>query len=316
VVATSSERTPGFGEGIPGDASSAWRRLGLRARDYLLLTKPIIVALLLVTTLSGMIVGFGRWPGSALVFWTLMAGAMTAGGASAVNQYIDRRRDGEMQRTRSRPLPGGRLQPWEALAFGTGLSLAGLGLFFLAVNPLSALLALVGWLYYVVLYSLILKHTTWHNIIVGGGAGAVPPLVGWAAATGGLEMGAVFLFALVFFWTPPHFWALAMIRRRDYARAGVPMLPVVQGEGETRTQILLYTIQLVALTLLLPLAGVGGGLYLTAAAGLGIGMAVYAWRLWREGGNRRAYGMYRYTSMYLALIFFALVLDTLVAGAI
>lgn len=290
--------------------SSSGRRAS-RARDYLMLTKPVVVALLLVTTLSGMIVGRGGWPGGWLVALTLLAGALTAGGASAVNQYIDRERDAAMQRTRRRPLPDGRLQPRQVLVFGLGLSAAGLLLYGLGVNLISAGLALCGWLYYVVLYSLVLKHTTWQNIIVGGGAGAIPPLVGWAAATGGLTFAAVFLFAIVFFWTPPHFWALAMLRSRDYARAGVPMLPVVHGEGETRSQILLYTVQLVALTMLLPLAGLGSWLYFAVAMLLGAGLGAYAWRLWRSGGNRNAYRMYRFSSMYLGLIFAALVLDTL-----
>ena len=289
--------------------SRSWRSV---ARDYLLLTKPVIVALLLVTTLAGMIVSYGGWPGGGLVALTLLAGALTAGGASAINQYIDRDRDGAMQRTRNRPLPGGRLKPGQALIFGLALSLAGVLIYARGVNWLSAGLALLGLLYYVVLYSLILKDSTWQNIIVGGGAGAIPPMVGWAAATGGLSIGALFLFAIVFFWTPPHFWALAMLRSRDYARAGVPMLPVVRGEGETRWQILMYTVQLVALTMLLPLAGLGdGGLYLVAAATLGAGLGVFAWRLWRSGGNLNAYRMYRYSSMYLALIFAALVVDTL-----
>jgi protoheme IX farnesyltransferase len=259
-----------------------------------------------------MVVGYGGWPGGNLVLVTMVAGALTAGGASAINQYIDRNRDSAMQRTRNRPLPGGRLAPRQALVFGLVLSLTGLVLYALGVNGLSAVLALIGLLYYVVLYSLILKDSTWQNIIVGGGAGAIPPMVGWAAATGGLSVGALFLFAIVFFWTPPHFWALAMLRSRDYARAGVPMLPVVHGEGETRRQILMYTVQLVALTMLLPLAGLGnGGLYLAAAATLGAGLGAYAWRLWRRGGNLNAYRMYRYSSVYLALIFAALVVDTL-----
>ncbi len=294
-------------------AGRPWRSV---VRDYLQLTKPVIVALLLVTTLAGMIVGSGGWPGSARVALTLLAGALTAGGASALNQYIDRERDGAMQRTRNRPLPDGRLRPMQVLVFGIALSLMGLLIYALGINLLSAGLALLGLLYYVVLYSLILKNSTWQNIIVGGGAGAIPPMVGWAAATGSLSVGALFLFAIVFFWTPPHFWALAMLRSRDYARAGVPMLPVVHGEGETRWHILMYTIQLIALTLLLPLAGLGGGgVYLVAAAALGAGLGAYAWRLWRSGGNRNAYRMYRYSSMYLALIFAALVIDTLLLPA-
>jgi protoheme IX farnesyltransferase len=192
------------------------------------------------------------------------------------------------------------------------LCIAGFFVFALGINLLSALLSLFGLVYYVVVYSLLLKPLTPQNIVVGGGAGAVPTLVGWAAGTGELSMSALFLFAVVFFWTPPHFWALALLKRRDYARAGVPMLPVVYGEKETRRHILLYSIQLVALTLLLPVADLGGLLFLGVAFALGTVLMLYAWRLWREGGNRIAWGLYRYSSGYLALLLTALVLDTLV----
>jgi protoheme IX farnesyltransferase len=288
-------------------AAPAWR-------DYLALTKPVIVTLLLVTTLAGMVVGAGRWPGIGLVLWTMLGGALSAGGASALNQYIDRDLDGRMQRTQRRPFPSGRIGAAQGLAFAIVLCLAGFYTLALAVNVLSALLSLAGMVYYVVLYSLVLKQSTPQNIVVGGGAGAIPPLVGWAAATGSLSMASFFLFAVIFFWTPPHFWALALLRRKDYARAGVPMLPVVASERSTAWQILLYSVQLVALTLLLPLAGVGGAGFALAAAAFGLGFIAFAWRLWRHGGNRLAYGLYRYSSMYLALIFAAMVVDTLTRG--
>ncbi len=291
-------------------ASSAVSGIRPTWRDYLALTKPIIVLLLLVTTLSGLIVGAHGWPSPGVLLWTLAGGALAAGGASALNQYVDRDLDGKMQRTQGRPLPGGRVTEAEGLAFGLVLCLAGFYTLAIGVNLLSAWLALAGMIYYVGLYSLVLKKTTTQNIVVGGGAGAIPPLVGWAAATGSLNMQAFFLFAVIFFWTPPHFWALALLRRSDYARAGVPMLPVVRGDRETRWEILLYTIQLVAVTLLLPLVGDGGAFFLVAAAALGSGMIVQAWRLWRAGGNRTAWGLYRYSSMYLAFIFAALVVDT------
>jgi protoheme IX farnesyltransferase len=267
-------------------AAPAWR-------DYLALTKPVIVILLLVTTMAGMVVGAGRWPGIGLVLWTMLGGALSAGGASALNQYIDRDLDGRMQRTQRRPFPSGRIGEAQGLAFAIVLCLAGFYTLALAVNVLSALLSLAGMIYYVVLYSLVLKHSTTQNIVIGGGAGAIPPLVGWAAATGSLSMAAFFLFAVIFFWTPPHFWALALLRRKDYARAGVPMLPVVEGERSTAWQILLYSVQLVALTLLLPLAGVGGAGFALAAAVSGLGFIAFAWRLWRLGGNRPAHGLYR-----------------------
>ncbi len=283
-----------------------------RWKDYLLLTKPIVVLLLLVTTLAAMIIGAGQMPPIGLMFWTLVGGGLTAGGASAINQYIDRDRDKAMSRTNKRPVPDGRLSGGQAIRFGIVLCLLGVGILAALVNVLSAALAFIGILYYVVLYSLILKPSTPQNIVIGGGAGAIPPLVGWAAATGGLTIPAFFLFALIFFWTPPHFWALALLKERDYARAGVPMLPVVIGERETRIHILLYSLQLVAFSLLLPLADLGGGLYMLLAGSLGLVLVLFAVQLWKQGGNRQAWGMYRYSSTYLALIFFALVADTLI----
>src|SRR4030065_447317 len=193
-----------------------------------------------------MVIGAKAWPSLELTFWTLVGGLMAAGGSGAMNQYIDRYDDQKMQRTQKRPLPAGRLTPGGALAFGVGVALASFYLLTAFVNILAALLSLAGIIYYVLLYSVFLKKTTVQNIVIGGGAGAIPPLVGWAAATGSLNIPSLFLFAIVFMWTPPHFWALALVRRKDYARAGVPMLPVVRGEKETRWQIFLYT------------AGVGG----------------------------------------------------------
>jgi heme o synthase len=292
------------------EAAEAGRRTGL-ARDFLLLTKPVVVALLLVTTFAGMVIGAKEWPSLSLVFWTLLGGAMAAGGSGAVNQYIDRYDDGKMQRTERRPIPSGRLTPAEGLAFGVGLILASFYLVVAFVNLLAALLVLAGMIYYVLLYSIFLKKTTVQNIVIGGGAGAIPPLVGWAAATGSLNIPSLFLFAIVFLWTPPHFWALALVRRKDYARAGVPMLPVIRGEKETRWQIFIYTIQLVALTLLLPLFGLGGAIYLVLAVFLGAALLASAWKVWREGGNKLAWKMYRHSSMYLAFLFLALMVDAL-----
>jgi protoheme IX farnesyltransferase len=216
-----------------------------------------------------------------------------------------------MQRTEARPLPSGRLLPAEVLSFGLLFCILGFYIFALFVNLVSALLVLGGILYYVLFYSLLLKHSTPQNIVIGGGAGAIPPLVGWAAATGSLNMAAFFLFAIVFFWTPPHFWALALLRSKDYARAGIPMMPVVLNKHRSTSLILLYSIQLVLLTFLLPLVGLGGVLTLTVAALLGSILLLYSWQLWRGGGNRFAWRLYRYSSMYLAVLFAVLVLDTL-----
>ncbi|RPI22557.1 MAG: protoheme IX farnesyltransferase [Chloroflexota bacterium] len=282
-----------------------------RALDFLMLTKPVVVALLLVTTFAGMVIGAQAWPSLGVVFWTLLGGAMAAGGSGAINQYIDRFDDEKMQRTQRRPIPSGRLTPGEGLAFGVGIALASFYLVVAFVNLLAALLLLAGIIYYVLIYSIFLKKATVQNIVIGGGAGAIPPLVGWAAATGSLNIPSLFLFAVVFMWTPPHFWALAIVRSKDYARAGVPMLPVVRGEKRARLEILIYTLELVALTLLLPVFGLGGSLYLVSAALLGLALLYSAWKVWKIGGNKAAWKMYRYSSMYLAFLFLALMLDRL-----
>jgi protoheme IX farnesyltransferase len=292
--------SPGL-QGAPA-APASWR-------DYLALTKPLIVALLLATTFAGMAVGGRRLPEASLATWTLIGGALVAGGASAWNQVIDRELDARMTRTRRRPLPAGRVSPGGALGFALSLCALGLGILAWRVNALSALLAAAGLVYYVGVYTLLLKRMTPQNIVIGGGAGAIPPLVGWAAATGELTMPALFLFAIVFFWTPPHFWALALTRSEEYRQAGVPMLPVVAGEGEAQRQILLYSIQLVALTLLLPGIGLVGALFLVVALGLGALFITQALNLKRRGGKRRAWALYRYSSLYLALIFAAMVVD-------
>jgi heme o synthase len=283
-------------------------------KDLLMLTKPIVVALLLVTTFAGMVIGGQALPDLALTFWTLVGGFMAAGGSGAVNQYIDRQDDGRMQRTQKRPIPSGRLSPAEGLAFGVAMLLISFYLMVAFVNLLAAILSLIGMIYYVLIYSILLKKTTVQNIVIGGGAGAIPPLVGWAAATGSLNIPSLFLFAVVFMWTPPHFWALALVRRNDYARAGVPMLPVVRGEVETRKQILIYTIELVILTLLLPIFGLGGSIYLVGAGLLGVWLVRSAWIVWKKGGNKLAWKMYRYSSMYLAFLFLVLMVDALVKG--
>jgi protoheme IX farnesyltransferase len=293
------------------DLASIAGRKGLW-KDLLMLTKPIVVVLLLVTTFTGMVIGAQDWPSLSLVFWTLLGGALAAGGSGAINQYIDRFDDVRMQRTEKRPIPAGRLTPGEGLAFGVALALASFYLTTVFVNLLAALLVLAGIIYYVLIYSIFLKKTTVQNIVIGGGAGAIPPLVGWAAATGGLNFPALFLFAVVFMWTPPHFWALALVRRNDYARAGVPMLPVVRGEKVARWQILLYTIELVVLSLLLPLFGLGSSLYLVSALALGGFLLLSAWRLWHTGGNKTAWKMYRFSNLYLAFLFLALMVDRLV----
>lgn len=214
-----------------------------------------------------------------------------------------------MQRTQKRPIPSGRLTPAEGLAFGVAISLASFFIMVAFVNLLAALLTLAGIFYYVFLYSILLKKTTVQNIVIGGGAGAIPPLVGWAAATGSLNIPSLFLFAVIFMWTPPHFWALALVRRKDYARAGVPMLPVIKGERETRRQILVYTVELVILTLVLPLFGLGSNIYFVGAIVLGGWLVLTAWQVWKQAGNKVAWKMYRYSSMYLAFLMAVLMVD-------
>lgn len=301
VYASGVEPTPSD-QGV----ALAW---GQRIKDFLVLTKPLIVGLLLITTYGGLVIGGREWPSFSLTIWTLLGGAFAAGGSSALNQYIDRELDRHMQRTAKRPLADGRLTDAEGLAFGLGLSLVSYYILACFVNGLAALLSLAGIIYYVILYSLWLKKATVQNIVIGGGAGAIPPLVGYAAATGHLDWTAWILFAIIFLWTPPHFWALAIVRMKDYARAGVPMLPVVRGEMETRRQILVYTIELVIVTLLLPILQLAGSFYLIAALVLGGGLLYAAWAVWRQGGNKVAWRMYKWSSTYLVFIFLAIMID-------
>ncbi|MFN8435646.1 MAG: heme o synthase [Anaerolineales bacterium] len=284
-----------------------WRQ---RVKDFFILSKPVIVLLLLVTTYGGLVAGGKAWPSASLTFWTLFGGALAAAGSSALNQYIDRELDKNMQRTSKRPLADGRLTAAEGLSYGLALCLVSYYVMAGFVNLLAAMLSLAGIFYYVFFYSVWLKKATVQNIVIGGGAGAIPPMVGWAAATGSLSLAAWILFAIIFMWTPPHFWALAIVRKNDYARAGVPMLPVVEGEEKTRKQILIYTIELIAVTLLLPIFNLAGTIYLISAIVLGAFLFYAAWKVFREGGNKVAWMMYRWSSMYLAFIFLALILDS------
>jgi protoheme IX farnesyltransferase len=286
---------------------------GARIKDLVILSKPIIVLLLLVTTYTGMVVAGKTIPGLSITFWTMLGGALAAGGSGAVNQYIDREVDQRMTRTANRPIAAGRMTPAEGIAFGVGVLVVAYFILAGIVNLLSALLSLVGMLYYVVLYSLWLKHRSVQNIVIGGGAGAIPPLVGWAAVTGTLSLPAFFLFAIIFMWTPPHFWALALIRKNDYERAGIPMLPVIKGREETQRQVWIYTLELVALTLAMWVFQFAGLIYLVSALLLGGYLIYWAWRVFKDGSNKIAWSMYRYSSMYLALLFVALMIDAVLS---
>jgi heme o synthase len=275
--------------------------------DYVELTKPKVQSLLLLTTIATMYVAGD--PSPLLVTLTCLGGYLSAGGAGAVNHWFDRDIDARMARTATRPIPSGRVSPRAALTFGCALAALSLLELSLAVNPLAAGLSFAGFLGYVFVYTFWLKRRTPQNIVIGGAAGAVPPLVGWAAVRGSVGGLAVILFFIVFFWTPPHFWALSLLMKEEYRKVGVPMLPVVRGEAETRRQILLYTVLLYAVTQLPFCAGGLGGIYLVSSLVLGVGFIAGAVRLYRRADRRSALQLYLFSLVYLALLFCSMVID-------
>jgi len=283
--------------------------IGETLRAYLELTKLRIVILLIFTTVTAMVIAAGGSPRIEILLPTIIGGSLAAAGASAINQYIDRDMDGQMTRTSRRPIPSGRIVPLNALFFGLALlawSVLVLGVW---VNWLAAGLAFLGSIYYVIIYTLLLKRNTVVNIIIGGGAGAIPVLVGWAAVRGSLSIEAFILFAIVFYWTPPHSWALALLVNTDYAKANVPMMPVARGEAVTRIQILLYSVQLFLITLLPAPLQMLGVFYFLAATALGIIMIRMAFRLIKIADKAAARRMYKYSTAYLAFLFLAMILD-------
>ena len=280
-------------------------------RDYVTLTKPRIMSLLLLTGLGGMFVGAQGVPDAGTIAVAMAGLALACGGASALNHVLDRDIDRSMRRTSSRPVAAERVAPARALEFGLALSALSFVLLAGLVNVLTAALALVGNLFYVLVYTGWLKRSTPQNIVIGGAAGAVPPLVGWAAATGDLTLPALFLFLIVFFWTPPHFWALALLIKRDYAAAKIPMLPVVRGDRATARQILGYSLVLVAVTLLPVAWRTLGAVYLASALVLGVWLVILAWRLQRDTTPDRARPLFHYSLAYLALLFVAMSVDPL-----
>jgi protoheme IX farnesyltransferase len=280
-------------------------------RDYITLTKPRIMSLLLLTGAAGMFVGAKGVPPLGLFAVTMVGLALACGGSSALNHVLDRDLDRLMRRTGHRPVAEDRVTPERAVEFGLALMAFSFVLLASLVNVLTAVLALVGGLFYVLVYTRWLKRATPQNIVIGGAAGAVPPLVGWAAATGNLTLPALFLFLIVFFWTPPHFWALALVIKRDYAAARVPMLPVVRGDDETARQIVWYSLVLVAVTLLPFAWHTAGVAYLAAALLLGAIFLRFAWRLRRETTTARAGALFHFSLLYLALLFVALAVDPL-----
>lgn len=279
------------------------------ARDFARVTKPAIMVLLLITTLGAMLIAAQGWPSLSLVLLTMLGGALASGGASALNCYYDRDIDGVMARTRKRPIPTGGLSPDQVRAWGIILSVASVTILAAFVNPLAAAMALSGNLFYVLIYTRKLKRTTPQNIVIGGAAGSFPPLVGWAAVTGSLSLGALLIAAIVFYWTPPHFWSLALLKANDYKRAGIPMLPVTHGEHETRRRIVLYSFLLLGVTILMVPAGVVGLIYGVTAAVLGTWFVIMAIRMFREDTSRLAWPLFKYSNYYLAALLVAMAID-------
>ncbi len=289
----------------PSEARSA-------LRDFISLTKPRIISLLLVTTVAPMfLAGDPTWQQVLIVS---LGGYLMAGGANAVNMYVDRDIDDSMARTRTRPIPSGRMGARAVLAFGIAIATAATWLLGRFINPLTAALALGGFYFYILVYTRWLKRTTPQNIVIGGAAGAFPPLVGWAAVTGRIDLAAIYLFLIVFFWTPPHFWALALLKQVDYGRAGVPMAPLVWGERETMNQMLWYTLILLGLTLLPVTFGAFGLVYLASATVLGLILLGGVVKIRQETvWAKPAWWVYKYSLLYLALLFVAMVVDRALA---
>jgi protoheme IX farnesyltransferase len=292
---------------IPAARTSAVAGVRQVAADYFELTKPKVQTLLLFTTITSMEIAGN--PKVSKIALCCLGGYLSAGGAGAVNHWYDRDIDAKMKRTATRPVPAGRISPRAALTFGIALATLSFVLMWVTLGLLPAALALSGFVGYVGIYTMWLKRSTPQNIVIGGAAGAVPPLVGWAATRGSLSWTAVYLFAIVFYWTPPHFWALSLLMKDEYAKVSIPMMPVVRGERETRRQILLYTLLLYAVTQLPFCAGEFGGLYLAASMLLGLAFIGGAVALYRRADRRTALRLYLFSLAYLALLFGAMVAD-------
>ncbi|HET9342245.1 MAG TPA: heme o synthase [Candidatus Eremiobacteraceae bacterium] len=277
--------------------------------DYYGLTKPGVMSLLLFTTFTAMMMAAGGLPSWRLALLTLLGGALASASSAAINMYFDRDIDGQMKRTKTRPIPSGRVAPRDALVFGIVLGVLAFAELALTVNLLAAALSVAGILYYVFIYTVWLKRTTPQNIVIGGAAGSVPPLVGWAAVTDHVGLTALLLFAVVFVWTPPHFWALALLKKEEYRRVGIPMLPAVYGDDVTKRQILIYTIVLAALTLVFVPLHLMGVVYLASAIVLDVVFFAFAVWVVRSGSPKSEGLMYRFSMLYLALLFVAMAID-------
>jgi protoheme IX farnesyltransferase len=297
-------------DALPAPAALGARVANATWRDYVALTKPRIMSLLVLTAVCAMVAGAGGRPALGPLVALVVGGALACGGASALNHVLDRDIDRLMgPRTATRPVAAGRISATRATAFGLALLALSFAVLTGFANLLAAGLALSGGAFYVLVYTVCLKRTTAQNIVIGGAAGAIPCLAGWSAAGGRLGLGAVFLFAIVLLWTPPHFWALAILLSRHYAAAGVPMMPVVRGPHETARQVLVYTIVLGLATLVPGVLGTFGGVYVAAALVLGGVFCWLAWRLWRERSPARAALLFHYSLLYLALLFAAVAVD-------
>ena len=306
-------------EGLATDAAALRARGGRGAEsrgtlaDYVTLTKPRIMSLLVLTAVCAMVAAAGGAPATTSLAALVIGGALACGGASALNHVLDRDIDRLMgPRTASRPVAAGRISPLRAVVFGLTLSALAFAVLTVFANVLAAVLSLTGGAYYVLVYTLWLKRSTAQNIVIGGAAGAIPPLAGWAAAHGNLGLGAWLLFAIVLLWTPPHFWALALLLSRHYEAAEVPMMPVVRGAPATALRVLLYTVALVAFSLVPAVLGTFGAGYLVAAAVLGAVFCALAWRLWREQSPGRAAVLFHYSLLYLSLLFLAVAVDAVI----
>lgn len=313
-MTSTSSQPDAFPEPAPRAKMAARSSVGQLLHDYVTLTKPTIILLLLITTVPAMVLADNGWPGFGPVLATLVGGVLAAGGAGAINMYIDRDIDAIMTRTRTRPIPAGRIPPRHALIFGLIMGIGSGPWLMLTVNTISAALAVGAFLYYVVAYTLYLKRRTVHNTVLGGVAGAMPPLIGWAAVTGEVSVEGLLLFFIVFFWQPPHFWALALGLAEDYRSAGVPMMPVVFGERETKRQTVLYSVLTLMVTLIFGAAVALAWLYFAVAIVGGIGFVWVSIRLARGAGSQGAKAMFRYSTLYLGALFLAMVVDSLALG--
>ncbi len=283
----------------------------LALSDYVMLTKPRIISLLLIVTFVPMFLAGDNPPSLMLIVWTMLGGFLAAGGANTINQYVDRDIDHVMVRTRRRPLPGGRMSPMQVLWFGIAISLVSFVQLWLTVNLLTALLALAGILFYVFIYTALLKRSSTQNIVIGGAAGAIPPLVGWAAVANEISLLPILMFLIIFYWTPPHFWALALMRQKEYRAAGVPMLPVVAGDRETHRQIVLFSVLLLLMSVLPVFLHLMGPVYLVLALVLN---GIFLWQaidIWRQPTNGNIWRLYKYSLLFLALLFLAMGIDRL-----